>query len=87
MALLETNRNKHVKQSGRRWRYLESVAYQVLGEYALHLGERLHRVQLLANLGRIRQPLHVPAEVLAELDRGTARLRRRGGHHRRRYFG
>src|SRR6185312_10134636 len=47
---------------------------EIFGEDVVHGGERLHEVQLAANVGRPRQAFHVPAEVLAELDGRAARI-------------
>jgi hypothetical protein len=51
------------------------AAVEILLEDALHLGERLDGVQPAAQVGRAGQSLHVPPEMLPELDRGAARVR------------
>ena len=43
----------------------------------------VHRVELLAEVRRPRQALHVPAEVLAKLDRGAAAIGLVVGGHAR----
>src|SRR5207244_4283989 len=56
---------------------------QVVAEDPLDFVERVHRVQLASDVGGARQSFHVPAQVLAELDRGAAWICLIGGRHLR----
>src|SRR5450759_104162 len=47
---------------------------EIAGKDTLDFSERRDGVELLPQLGAAVQPLGVPAEVLAELDGGTARI-------------